>query len=160
MKLFWQPSSTPPVLTTALRVLAADYPLHEGTGERQLLFAPGGTTATQLRAVSAVLADLLAEGATQRDYAALMAVGKDALALAESFESLEASWRRAWMRRNKPQGQIRLAQQAIRHRELARRVDELLRGQVAAIPELDERPREARGLGGSWRFLASGSASV
>ncbi len=33
---------------------------------------------------------------------------------------LEESWRRGWMRRNKPQGyeviQIRLAQQALRHR--------------------------------------------
>ncbi len=106
----------------------------------------------------------LVDGYDSRDHAALMAVGKDALALAESFETLEASWRRGWMRRNKPQGyeviQLRLAQQAIRHRELARRIDELLKGAVAAIPELDERMREAKGMGGGWRFLASGSVSI
>jgi hypothetical protein len=106
----------------------------------------------------------LVAGYDSRDHAALMAVGKDALALAELFETLEASWRRGWMRRNKPQGyeviQLRLAQQTIRHRELARRIDELLKGAVAAIPELDERMREAKGMGGGWRFLASGSVSL
>ncbi len=106
----------------------------------------------------------LVAGYDSRDNAALMAVGKDALVLAESFEKLEASWRRGWMRRNKPQGyeviQLRLAQQAIRHRELARRIDEFLKGTISAMPELDERMREAKGMGGGWRFLASGSVSI
>lgn len=106
----------------------------------------------------------LVMGYESRDRAVLTAVAEDAGAVAMAFERLEESWRRGWMRRNKPQGyeviQIRLAQQAIRHRELGRRVEELLSGQVSAIPELDERPREARGLGGGWRFLASGSVNV
>jgi hypothetical protein len=84
--------------------------------------------------------------------------------LAPDFDLLAASWRRGWMRRNKPQGyeviQLRLAQQATRHRELARRIDELLTGEVTTIPELEDRPREAKGMGVGWRFLASGSASL
>jgi hypothetical protein len=108
----------------------------------------------------------LVAGYDSRDHAALMAVVKDALALAESFETLEASWRRGWMRRNKPQGyeviQLRLALQAIRHRELARRIDELLTGAVAVIPELDERMREAKGMAAAfgWRSVATSSVSI
>lgn len=108
----------------------------------------------------------LVAGYDARDHAALTAVGKDALALAESFETLEASWRRGWMRRNKPQGfeviQLRVAQQAIRHRELARRIDELLTCAVAAIPELDERRREAKGMAApfGWRSIATSSVSI
>ena len=99
-----------------------------------------------------------------RDAAALTAVAHDAAEVATACERLETSWRRGWMRRNKPQGyevlQLRLAQQAIRHREVARRIEELLSGTVTAIPELDERMPEAHGMGGGWRFLASGSVSV
>jgi hypothetical protein len=70
------------------------------------------------------------------------------------------------MRRNKPQGyeviQLRLALQAIRHRELARRIDELLTGAVAVIPELDERMREAKGMAAAfgWRSVATSSVSI
>jgi hypothetical protein len=70
------------------------------------------------------------------------------------------------MRRNKPQGfeviQLRVAQQAIRHRELARRVDELLTGTVSAIPELDERIKEAKGMAApfGWRSIATSSVSI
>jgi hypothetical protein len=79
-------------------------------------------------------------------------------------DRLMASWRSGWMRRNKPQGfeviQLRMAQQQARHIELARRIDEVLDGTAAGIPELDERIREAKGMGGGWSFLASGSVSV
>ncbi len=106
----------------------------------------------------------LVAGYEARDPQALGTVATDATALATAFGDLEESWRRGWMRRNKPQGfeviQLRLAQQAARHRELARRIDELLAGTVDAIPELDERPTEAKGMGGGWRFLASGSVSI
>jgi hypothetical protein len=68
------------------------------------------------------------------------------------------------MRRNKPQGyevlQIRLAQQTQRHRELVRRIEELLAGEVNSIPELDDRPVTTHRLPGTWRFLASGSANL
>jgi hypothetical protein len=99
-----------------------------------------------------------------RDRAALAGVREAALTLAPDFDLLAASWREGWMRRNKPQGfeviQLRLAQQAARHRELALRIEELLRGVVASIPELDNRPREVKGTGVGWRFLASGSTSL
>ena len=122
-----------------------------------------------------LLADILARKMTLRarlvaaydagDRVSLAAVREAARELAADFEELEASWRRGWMRRNKPQGyeviQLRMAQQASRHRELGRRVDEWLTGVVTAIPELDERPRTpAKGMGGGWRYLASGSTSV
>ncbi len=107
----------------------------------------------------------LATAYAARDRAALGAVSAAALALVPAIEDLAASWRRGWMRRNKPQGfeviQLRMAQQAERHRELARRIGELLAGQVDAIPELDERCPRPGGAGvGSWRNLASGSVSV
>lgn len=107
----------------------------------------------------------LAAAYAARDRAALLAVQAAALALVPLIEDLAASWRRGWMRRNKPQGfeviQLRLAQQAERHRELARRLDELLSGLVDAIPELDERVERRDGAGvGNWRSLASGSVSV
>jgi hexosaminidase len=99
-----------------------------------------------------------------RDRAALAVVREAALTLAPDFDLLAASWREGWMRRNKPQGfeviQLRLAQQAARHRELALRIEELLSGAVASIPELDDRPREVKGTGVGWRFLASGSTSL
>ena len=100
----------------------------------------------------------------KRDRAGLLAVAAGAVDAAELIDRLEQSWRRGWMRRNKPNGyevlQLRLAQQAMRHRELARRVNELLDGAVASIPELDERPAHSHGIGGGWRFLASGSVSI
>lgn len=99
-----------------------------------------------------------------RDRAALLAVRDGAVALAPAFADLAASWRRGWMRRNKPQGfeviQLRMAQQAERHRELARRIDELLEGQVASIPELDERAPGRGGGPGTWRQLVSGSITI
>jgi len=122
-----------------------------------------------------LLADVLARKMTlraqlmaayeTRDLGVLATVCDAARELAVGFEVLEASWRRGWMRRNKPQGyeviQLRMAQQASRHRELARRVEELIGGVVSSIPELDERPRAMpRGMGGGWRYLASGSTSV
>ena len=122
-----------------------------------------------------LLADVLARkldvrlrfvaGYESQDRAALSTVSSDAVELAGAIDRLEESWRRGWMRRNKPQGyeiiQLRLAQQAIRHRELARRIEEFLSGAVVNIPELDERMREAKGLlGGPWRFLASGSVII
>ena len=99
-----------------------------------------------------------------RDRAALIRVRDAALALAPRFQELMLSWRRGWMRRNKPQGfepiQIRMAQQETRHRELALRLDEMLSGTATGIPELDERMREAKGMSGGWTFLASGSVSI
>ncbi len=98
-----------------------------------------------------------------RDCAALQAVTQDARALGTLTDELAASFRRRWLACCQPFGleviQIRFAGQAARYRELARRLDELLAGDIASIPELDEAARgvflPARSL--SYRYLASGA---
>ena len=140
----------------------------------ETLSAHAGQTAAGDLGHARLLAEVLARkidvraklvaGYDARDKAALAGVAANARDVARLFERLEESWRRGWMRRNKPHGyeviQMRLAQQAIRHRELARRIDELLTGSVTTIPELDDRPAEVKGMGGGWRPLASGSVSL
>lgn len=58
-----------------------------------------------------------------------------------AFEAVDATFRRQWMRRNKPFGleimQIRFAGQIARYKEVARRIGELLEGTVDSIPELE-----------------------
>ncbi len=77
-----------------------------------------------------------------RDRARLEEVREDAGGVADAMEQLSESFRRQWYRRNKPQGfeelQCRLAGQSVRHRELQKRIDELLSGETDSIPELDE----------------------
>jgi len=98
-----------------------------------------------------------------RDCAALQAMTQDARALGTLTDELAASFRRRWLACCQPFGleviQIRFAGQAARYRELARRLDELLAGDIASIPELDEAARgvflPARSL--SYRYLASGA---
>ncbi|MFW6152686.1 MAG: family 20 glycosylhydrolase, partial [Verrucomicrobiota bacterium] len=61
----------------------------------------------------------------------------------EHMAELEESFRRQWMKRNKPFGfeslQIRLSGCKIRLHETARRINEYIDGKNNAIPELDER---------------------
>lgn len=58
--------------------------------------------------------------------------------------NLQSSFRRQWLRRNRPHGletmQIRLAGLAERYHELARRLEDYLGGRANAIPEWDESP--------------------
>jgi hypothetical protein len=68
----------------------------------------------------------------------------------ELLDQLQGTFRRQWMRRNKPFGfevvQIRLAGLRERYREVARLLSELLHQQRSTIPELDEglaAPKEA-----------------
>jgi hypothetical protein len=60
----------------------------------------------------------------------------------KAIEALAVSFRRQWLRRNKPFGleviQVRLAGLVARQRELALRLRELAAGKVESIPELDE----------------------
>ncbi len=77
----------------------------------------------------------------------------------DAIAALQASFRRQWLRRNRPQGletaQIRFAGLAERYRELGRRLEEHLDGRAASIPEWDEAPdAPARGLV-LWRRIAS-----
>lgn len=96
-----------------------------------------------------------------RDATALGAVALEALEMASRIDALAASWRRQWMRLNKPEGfevlQNRFAGQAARWRELSTRIDELLSGTVSAIPEWDEPLSEPVGYGWFHSHVASGS---
>ncbi|MCL1857146.1 MAG: beta-N-acetylhexosaminidase [Kiritimatiellaeota bacterium] len=97
----------------------------------------------------------------ERDPSKLAAVARDALDVAERLGRLETVWRRGWMLRNRPHGweliEGRLAILASRHRELARRIDEYLSGDVPSIPELDDRLDAGKGCYGGFRHLSSGS---
>lgn len=100
-----------------------------------------------------------------RDREGLAEVRAEIPALVARLEELAQSWRGQWLRRNKPFGleviQIRLAGLRARYLELGQRLDELLAGQVTAIPELDTpAPRPQGDIGTSWHDLASGSVIV
>jgi len=77
-----------------------------------------------------------------RDEANLKRVAKQARALARLAEGLGETFRRQWLRRNKPFGlevmQIRLAGVRERFLEAARRIEELASGEIAFIAELEE----------------------
>ncbi|MBU0609871.1 MAG: beta-N-acetylhexosaminidase [Armatimonadetes bacterium] len=117
----------------------------------------------QFVAAKTGLAARLFDGYDARDRAALQAVMQDVPAIAALTDDLAASFRRRWLACCQPFGleviQIRFAGQAARYRELARRLGELLAGDITSIPELDEAARgvflPARSL--SYRHLASGA---
>lgn len=77
-----------------------------------------------------------------------------------AVEQLASSFRRQWYERNKTFGfevmQIRLAGQTARYEELAKRIDALLAGEVADIPELDEQA-DSQGVRCQYRDLATAS---
>ena len=81
--------------------------------------------------------------------------------VAKDITTLAGSFRRQWFARNKPQGfealQNRLASQAERHRETARRITEYLDGKSNDIPELDEFPSIPKGCVRTYGRLASAS---
>ncbi|MEI6034646.1 MAG: hypothetical protein WCS65_10245 [Verrucomicrobiae bacterium] len=93
------------------------------------------------------------------DRVSLRAAAEEIPHVIEAIEHLQASFRRQWLRRNRPNGletmQIRLAGLAERYGELARRLEEYFDGAADAIPEWDEHPgTPASGLV-QWRRIAS-----
>ena len=77
----------------------------------------------------------------------------------EAIAALQESFRRQWLRRNRPHGletaQIRFAGLTERYRELGRRLEEYLCGSASLIPEWEEAPdAPAQGLV-LWRKIAS-----
>ena len=93
------------------------------------------------------------------DRVALRAAAEKIPQVIEAIGNLQSSFRRQWIRRNRPHGletmQIRLAGLTERYHELARRLEEYLEGRADAIPEWDESPgAPARGLV-QWRRIAS-----
>lgn len=76
-----------------------------------------------------------------KDHAALQKCMQDTLAGAKRTEDIAASFRQGWMACAKPFGlevvQLRCAGVAERFRELSRRLEEYLTGNVETLPELD-----------------------
>ncbi len=95
-----------------------------------------------------------------RDTEGLFAACRQARRMARRTEDLGKTFRRQWMRRNKPNGfetiQIRLGGQRQRWLELAARLEELVEGRIGAIPELDETPSSPVNLLSRWRDVAGG----
>jgi hypothetical protein len=134
----------------------------------------GGNEAGDIRH-AALLADFLAHKVSLRlkleqayrvrDRSGLAEVRAEIPALVARLERLAESWRKQWLRRNKPFGleviQIRLAGLRARYLELRQRLDELLAGQVTTIPELDTpAPKPQGDIGTNWHDLASGSVII
>ena len=88
-----------------------------------------------------MLTDDLYRSYTDGDHTALADIGQRTGELIVLLRDLTASFRKNWMRRNKPFGyeviQIRLAGLCARYEELETRLGEYLAGTVATIPELD-----------------------
>jgi hexosaminidase len=104
----------------------------------------------------------LGEAYRRGDRAGLAAVASECPQMAALVDDLSQSWRRQWLKRNKPFGlevlQTRLAGQAARYRELNTRIEEFLAGKQDSIPELKQRPADPSGsVSAAWRNLASGS---
>jgi hypothetical protein len=109
--------------------------------------------------LKARLANAMESAYRSGDRIALRAAAKEIPGVIAVIGNLQASFRRQWLRRNRPHGletmQIRLAGLAERYRELARRVEEYAAGHATAIPEWEESPAApARGLV-QWRRIAS-----
>lgn len=95
-----------------------------------------------------------------RDTDAFAAASRQIKITVRALDKLHASFRRQWYRRNKPNGfetiQIRLGGQRQRLLELAARLEDLVVGRCASIPELDETPGKNIGrFGCGWRTLAA-----
>ncbi len=77
----------------------------------------------------------------------------------EAIDNFQASFRRQWLRRNRPHGletvQIRCAGLAERYRELARRLSEYIAGATATLPEWDEPAAPPSRGPALWKQIAS-----
>lgn len=96
------------------------------------------------------------------DNARLGELRKEIPPVIEAMTNFMNSFRRQWMRRNKPQGlesiQRRVACVVERLRELDRRIDEYLREPGSGIPELDDKPSAPlTNLSGRYQYVCGGS---
>jgi hypothetical protein len=116
-----------------------------------------------------LLADLLAkkiqiragleEAYTRRDSEALKKIAQHAESIIERLAALDASYRRQWLRRNKPFGlevvQVRIAGLARRYRELADRIGELVEGKIDRIHELEDIPTMPAAVHPAYRTVST-----
>lgn len=111
----------------------------------------------------AKLADDLFIAYRDKDQKALDGITQRIEPLCVLLDALAQSFRTIWLARNKPFGleviQIRLAGLVARYHELELRLDELVDGTIAVIPELDE-PSPGRHGYAHYQRLATGSARL
>jgi hexosaminidase len=127
-----------------------------------------GTSAGDL-AHASLLADLLAtkieiraalnEAYARRDGDALKRIVQQAGTIIEWLSAMDASYRRQWLRRNKPFGlevvQVRIAGLIRRYRELADRIGELLEGRIDRIAELEDIPAVPAAVHPAYRTVST-----
>ena len=109
--------------------------------------------------------DALVKAYGKKDHTELLRLTKNEIPqILASVEKLQESFRRQWLRRNKPFGmevvQIRLGAMTVRYNETARRIHELLDGKIDSIPELDVKIKNIGELVGFFDWLATGSLRV
>jgi hypothetical protein len=101
-----------------------------------------GFALAQFLAAKIAFRQRLEEAYQSRDAAALKGAARSARSLARLANQLEATFRRQWLRRNKPFGlevmQIRFAGLRQRFLEAAQRIEGLAAGEIESIPELEE----------------------
>jgi len=116
----------------------------------------------ELLATKVDLRGCLEQAYLRRDTHALKDCARQARRMIELFAALDASYRRQWLRRNKPFGlevvQIRIAGQIRRYREMCDRIGEFVEGKVDRIAELDDVPRRPAGVHPSYRFVSTACA--
>ena len=81
---------------------------------------------------------------SKKNKSALQSLIKDIPPIIDLLSKLDASFRKQWLRRNKPFGletlQIRIAGQIRRYRELADSLNEFSEGKIDSIPHLESQP--------------------
>jgi len=104
----------------------------------------------------------LEEAYARRDAAALRQVDRQARMVIELAAALDQSYRRQWLRRNKPFGlevvQVRLAGLIRRYRELGERIGELLDGKIDRIAELEDTPTVPAAVHPAYRAVSTACA--
>jgi hypothetical protein len=104
---------------------------------------------------------VLEKAYASRDRGALAELADRLETTCGKVERLQATFRRQWLRRNRPQGleviQGRIAVLQQRYRELQRRLRELLADEIEAIAELDEPDVKLPHPGFNWREVSTAS---
>ena len=143
--------------------LAEELTAHQGRGDG----AGDPEHALNLAKVLAKKVELrlrLDKAYAQRDMSELKAVADEVPTMVGLLELWDRSFRRQWLRRNKPFGleviQLRHGGLIRRYRELQDRITDLLAGEIDRIDELDETPSEPINMNVmGYRRVASGSSN-
>jgi len=94
-----------------------------------------------------------------RDWEALARLEKNVRRMPAELERCNQSFRRQWLRRNRPNGletlQNRIGARKQRWNELAQRLQELRQGDIPNIPELEERAPVPVDVQGKWSAVAA-----